>query len=299
MCLKRRSDFVLTKQTIQQKIEMTFNQLSKGQQKAATFILHNMTYVGVHAASEVGKQAQVSETTVIRLCYALGLSGYAQLQKEITTYLFEQNNKTSSLKNYLTNKQSLQNTTKQYETLMIGDAKRVMHVAEQISEADFSVTTQHLHHCQTLYIVGFGASYLAAQWMHFAIGLLRPRIVLVPHDPSSFVRVLQEMTSADMLVVFSFHRYFKETVLIAKEAKSKGVEVVAITDAPISPVVPHATICFVQSFTGVSTIDTMPTIISFINALIAGMTTQDPTYYEQQRLIFDEYTNVFMTDRWS
>lgn len=92
-------------QTIQQMIQEKYQELSKSQQKVATFILKNLQIVGVHSASYVGEKAGVSETTVIRFCYALGLSGYAQLQRQVTMHLFNKGNE-SSLQNYLQSKQA-------------------------------------------------------------------------------------------------------------------------------------------------------------------------------------------------
>lgn len=74
-------------QPIKELIEAHFNALSKKQQKVANFVLNNPTFVGTHSAAEVGKKAETSETTVIRFCYALGLEGYAELQKRLP-YLF-------------------------------------------------------------------------------------------------------------------------------------------------------------------------------------------------------------------
>lgn len=66
-------------QTIQQAIQHKYQELSKSQRKVASFILKNLQTVGVHSAAYVGEKSGVSETTVIRFCYSIGLSGYAEL----------------------------------------------------------------------------------------------------------------------------------------------------------------------------------------------------------------------------
>ncbi|MDQ7864684.1 hypothetical protein RCO48_37035 [Peribacillus frigoritolerans] len=44
--------------------------------------MHSHTFA-VTSAQKLGKDIGVSETTIIRFCYSLGLSGYAELQNLI------------------------------------------------------------------------------------------------------------------------------------------------------------------------------------------------------------------------
>lgn len=62
-------------------IQQEYNQLSKGQQKVAKYLLEQPGEFAVKLASEIGEQVGVSETTVIRFCYSIKLSGFSELQK--------------------------------------------------------------------------------------------------------------------------------------------------------------------------------------------------------------------------
>src|SRR5699024_5336759 len=90
---------------VKELIERHFEVLSKKQRAIATFILNNPSFIGTHAASLVGARTGTSETTVIRFCYALGLDGYKDLQKQIRMYLFQESSSVSSLGNYLASKE--------------------------------------------------------------------------------------------------------------------------------------------------------------------------------------------------
>ena len=57
--------------------------MSRGQRKVAQFVIDNPTLVTTHIASEVGQLIGVSESTVIRFCYAMELGGFSELQEEI------------------------------------------------------------------------------------------------------------------------------------------------------------------------------------------------------------------------
>ncbi|MCL1699728.1 MurR/RpiR family transcriptional regulator [Lysinibacillus sp. Bpr_S20] len=285
-------------QTIQQVIQHKYQELSKSQQKVAIFILKNLQTVGVHSAAYVGDKAGVSETTVIRFCYAIGLSGYAELQREITMHLFN-DGKASSLQNYLQSKQALFETPRFYEKTMEKDASSILNVAKNINEEDFDRASYLLHTKKKVYIVGNGSSRLAAQWLHFTLNMLRPNVVLLDFETSEIVRALQEIDEDSVVIILSFHRYFKEPIQFAAEIQGKNCEIIGITDSKIAPITQYATITFVNEQQEMSTIDAMPSLISFLNTLIAGMTAQDHDYYENQRIKYDDFQNSFLANRWS
>lgn len=68
-------------------IKSRYLRLSKGQRKVAQFVLEQPNVIVSNIASEVGRLAGVSESTVIRFCYALDLSGYGELQSKLNEYI--------------------------------------------------------------------------------------------------------------------------------------------------------------------------------------------------------------------
>ncbi|KGR82781.1 MurR/RpiR family transcriptional regulator [Lysinibacillus odysseyi] len=284
--------------TIKEKIEQHFSSLSKAQQKVASFVLHNPTYIGVHSATEVGERAGTSETTVIRFCYAIGLNGYAQLQKELTMYLFEHNTN-STLGNYVSSKEELFKEQALCEKVMGQISNQIVGIAGQIDKEQFSQTTKRLHEAKTIYLVGAGASNFAAQWLQFTLNMLRPNVKLVQGETSMLIRTLQEADETAVAIVISLHRYYKEPVQIAEEFVKRGVYTVAITDANVAPIRAVANEAFVLQQAELSTIDMMPALISFLNTIVVGMMSHDAAYYNEQRVKFDDFQNSFIANRWS
>lgn len=284
--------------TIKDRIEQHYNSLSKSQQKVANFVLNNPTYVGVHSAAEVGKLADTSETTVIRFCYAIGLNGYAQLQKELTMYLFEHNTN-STLGNYVSSKEELFKEQQLCEKVMGQTSNQIVRIAKQIDPNQFHETTKRLHEAKSIYLVGEGASSFAAQWFQFTLNMLRPNVRLVQTETGMLIRTLQEVDETSLAIVISLHRYYKEPVQITEEFVKRGVYTVAITDSNVAPIHAFANEAFVLQQTELSTIDMMPALISFLNTLVVGMMSHDVEYYNQQRVKFDDFQNSFIANRWS
>ncbi|MEL3962179.1 MurR/RpiR family transcriptional regulator [Lysinibacillus endophyticus] len=288
----------MNKLTIKERIEQQFNSLSKSQQKVASFVLNNPTYVGVHSASEVGKQAGTSETTVIRFCYTIGLNGYAQLQKELTMYLFV-NNTNSTLGNYVSSKEELFKEQQLCEKVMGQTSNQIVRIAEQINPEQFHETTKKLHEAKRIYLIGAGASSFAAQWFQFTLNILRPNVELVHTETGMLIRTLQEVKESELAIVISLHRYFKEPIQIAEEFAKRGVYTVAITDSNVAPIHSFVNEAFVLQQPELSTIDMMPSLIAFLNTLVVGMMSHDREYYNEQRVKYDDFQNSFIANRWS
>ncbi|MEK4533082.1 MurR/RpiR family transcriptional regulator [Solibacillus sp. FSL K6-1554] len=284
--------------TITERIEAHFNQLSKAQKKVAQFVLKNPTYVGVHSASEVGIGAGTSETTVIRFCYAIGLAGYAQLQKEVTMFVFGKNTN-STLGNYVASKEALFHEPQLAEKVMGQVSNQIINIAQQIDPDQFQDVTRRMHQASTIYLIGAGASQFAGQWLKFTLNILRPNVQVVETHTGALIRTLQEMDEDALVIVVSLHRYYKESIALAKMFHEQGAYTVAMTDSNVAPIIPHADTTFVLQQTELSTIDMMPALIAFMNTLVVGMVSHDQAYYEQQREKFDDFQNSFLADRWS
>lgn len=124
------------------------------------------------------KVLKTSETTVIRFCYAIGLTGFAQLQKEVTMLVFEQNTN-STLSNYVSSKEQLFNEQHLAEKVMTQISNQIMFVTKNIAPEQFQSFTMKLHEAETIYLIGSGASHFAVQWLQFTLNILRPNVQLV------------------------------------------------------------------------------------------------------------------------
>ncbi|RUL50474.1 MurR/RpiR family transcriptional regulator [Lysinibacillus antri] len=284
--------------TIKERVEQHYNSITKSQQKVANFVLNNPTYVGVHSAAEVGKLAGTSETTVIRFCYAIGLNGYAQLQKELTMYLFEHNTN-STLGNYVSSKEELFKEKQLCEKVMGQTSNQIVRIAEKIDPNQFHETTKKFHEAKSIYLIGEGASSFAAQWFQFTLNMLRPNVKLVQTETGMLIRTLQEVDETSIVIVISLHRYYKEPIQIAEEFVKRGVYTVAITDSNVAPIHAFANEAFILQQPELSTIDMMPALIAFLNTLVVGIMSHDVEYYNQQRVKYDDFQNSFIANRWS
>src|SRR5699024_823628 len=145
-----------------------------------------------------------------------------------------------------------------------------------------------MHQASHIYIIGSGASKISADWLGFTLNILRPNITILTNETVNLIRTFQEMTEDALLIVISQHRYVKQPIQIAKYMKEKGMMVVGITDSHIAPIHDVATVTFTLEQYETSTLDLMPALTSFLNALVTGMVSYAPETYAAQRVNFDD-----------
>ncbi len=283
--------------TIKERIEQHFHRLSKSQQKVANVVLGSPAYISTHAAAEVGLMAGTSETTVIRFCYQIGLTGFAQLQKEVTTFLVEDYTN-STLGNYVSSKEALFKEQALCEKVMRQASGKIVRIAEQMDEDLFKKAAKAMHDAKKMYVAGAGASQIAAQWLQFTLNTLRPNVELIVMETSALIRTLQKIDESGLVIIISLHRYDNEPLQLAEEVAARGAAVIGITDSNIAPLHQFTDTCFVLEQTELSTIDLMPALVTFMNTLVVGMMTYDAVYYNEQRVKYDDFQNSFIANRW-
>ena len=76
------------------------------------------------------------------------------------------------------------------------------------------------------------------------------------------------------MIAISFPRYSADTINAVKFAKSRGIEIVAITDQRQSPVAQLSETALLAPSEMLSFIDSMTAPMSLINALLVGIATR-------------------------
>ncbi|PLS18305.1 MurR/RpiR family transcriptional regulator [Bacillus sp. M6-12] len=266
-------------------IQQEYTKLSKGQQKVAKYLLDNPREFAVKSASEIGIQAGVSETTVIRFCYSIRLTGFSELQKTVREQLLFSE---SSLGNFFSKKLELAEQPHFFASVMEQDRQHIQETIHNICEKEFEWAVQKLARADKIYISGLRSSFSAANWLTFTLGLVRGNVQLLRPETDDLLSTLSEMTNKSTMIVISFHRYLKETIKIAQLAKEQGVTVIGITDSPLAPIREHADIIFQIYSSEKSTIDAAPALFSLINAFVAGVTIKDKDRFEMRKQQYEK-----------
>ncbi|MCU5208473.1 MurR/RpiR family transcriptional regulator [Bacillus paranthracis] len=261
-------------------IQQEYNQLSKGQQKVAKYLLEQPGEFAVKLASEIGEQVGVSETTVIRFCYSIKLSGFSELQKMVREQLLLMQ---SSLGQYFSSKLELAEQPHFYAKVMERDCQYIQQTINNIDENEIEQVVDQLIKTEKIYVLGLKSSFSAANWLTMTLGLVRGNVQILHPETNDLFCTLSEMDHRSTLITISFHRYLKETIKVAEMAKEQGAFVIGITDSPLAPIREYADAIFSMYSSERSTIDATPVLFSFLNAIVAGVSIKDKERFEKRK----------------
>lgn len=268
---------------IYQKLSEERDSFSKSLQKIASCVYDDPNLFAIYSAAEVGKQIGVSETTVIRFCKKLGYSGYSALQEEIRKHLFQK----SSLTDFKEEKSIETDGKTSVNKLMLKDMESIQKTMDKIPDASFEKAVDQLAAADRVLVTGARMSYSLASWFAFSLDIVVGGTRLFQPGMDDILLRVSELTRKSVVVVFSFHRYVKETLHIARLAREQGAYVIAFTDSPMSPIAGCADLLLLIQLKYTSTLDVGPVVMSLAKAMVSAISLQNESQFNERVQRFD------------
>ncbi|TDW81435.1 MULTISPECIES: MurR/RpiR family transcriptional regulator [Kribbella] len=122
------------------------------------------------------------------------------------------------------------------------------------------------------FIIGSAKSYSYASLLAFDLGVGLSQVTLIDGTVVRGVDVLSDVRSNDLMVAFSFRRYRRDTVEIARRFVEAGGELVAVTDFEDAPLAKLADQCIYVATGSASYVDS-PTVVASVLHVLATLTT--------------------------
>jgi DNA-binding MurR/RpiR family transcriptional regulator len=257
--------------SLNQLIKENFSSLSPGQKKAAEFFVKQVNEAALMTAFQVGRKVGVSETTVIRLAYALGFSGFSQMQEKLR--------KDWLLSKYPSNEQGTSSmeevSENQLFSRVVEQEKGILEqILQQLNTKEVWKAADAIIKGDCVYIGGFGSSYSAAYWFYYTLKQMRENVCI--STPTGFLpEDISDITEQSVVVVFSFPRYRKESLKLVKFAQQQGAKIIAITDRQLSPIGQIAKITLTTEEQMDSDYHSIASVITLLEILIAAIQHQD------------------------
>jgi DNA-binding MurR/RpiR family transcriptional regulator len=265
----------LTMDKVQDRIRKYFNQLTNRQKIVAKFILGEPKSIALHPAKVIGAMTETSETTVIRLCYALQYSGYSELQNEIRETFLSPDKQKNPVSQYL---DASNEPDSDYDPIAYTKERDIAQIEQTLNELDqqtIDKAVAAILQAKKIVVTGFRTSFAPAHWLSVALNLIKGDTYLYrgPIDDANYL--ISEADRDWLVIALSFPRYMQETVSFAEAAKAKGATIVALSDDALSPIGPIADLLIKVTITPSALFTGMPSIFSVLNVLISGVTAAD------------------------
>ena len=273
-----------------EKITNSFSSFSKGQKQIADFIINHYDKAAFMTAAKLGKEVNVSESTVVRFAYELGYDGYPKLQKALQ----------EMIKTKLTPVQRLEvsslriNEENILKSVLQSDMEKIKITMEEADQESFNKIVESILNAKKIYILGVRSSAALASFLGFYFNIIFDNVRLV--HTTSVSEMFEQIIRAgegDVVIGISFPRYSKRTIKAMQFVKSQGATTIAITDSKESPLAENADLSIIARSDMASFADSLVAPLSMINALIValGMRKKQEVQNTFERLeqIWDEY----------
>jgi DNA-binding MurR/RpiR family transcriptional regulator len=217
---------------IKEKITSKYNSLPKNQKKIADYCINNfdkIPFVNVHDLS-VATGASVA--SVVRFSQRAGFKGFSELRDAIT----------GSLQKELTNKQMFPLFEKRRveEDLLTEvanlDIKNINETLNLIERSTFNYVIDRISKSERVFTAGLGISYLLSEILAYQLTQVGISSSVLQHSHTLFNEHILFLNPKDLLIVFSFPPYSKETIEAAEFASKRKIDVISITNKHASPV---------------------------------------------------------------
>ena len=217
---------------IKEKITSKYNSLPKNQKKIADYCINNfdkIPFVNVH---DLSLATGASVASVVRFSQRAGFKGFSELRDAIT----------GSLQKELTDKQiyPLFEKRRAEEDLLTEvanlDIKNINETLNLIERSTFNYVIDRISKSDRVFTAGLGISYLLSEILAYQLTQVGISSSVLQHSHTLFNEHILFLNPKDLLIVFSFPPYSKETIEAAEFASKRKIDVISITNKHASPV---------------------------------------------------------------
>lgn len=263
---------------------------SKRQRALGEYIAKHYDKAAYMTAAQLGKNAGVSESTVVRFAAEIGFDGYQSLQKNLRVATRNQLNSLQRMElaaNKIADGDIL-------SAVLKSDIEKIISTLDEIDKEQFDGAVETLLNAENIYITGVRSAAALASFTGFYFNLLFDNVRLINSTGADDIfEQLFRVGKNDAVLGMSFPRYSKNTVAALRYAAGCGASVIGITDNKKSPIVKFSKYCLIARSDMDSFVDSLVAPLSVVNALIVavGMRKKKETVdtFKKMETIWAEY----------
>lgn len=262
-------------------IQQQYGAFSKGQKRIADFITGSYDDAAFMTAAKLGERVGVSESTVVRFAYSLGLDGYPALQEELQELI--RHRLTSVQRIRLAASIPQQEVLK---TVLTSDMNNIRATIEMLDNESFQGAIDAILKARRIYVLGIRSAMALAQFFTYYLDYVCDNVMFVNGAVQDIHERMLRVGPDDVCFGISFPRYSARTVDAMRYAKSKGATLISLTDQAISPVALISDFNLCARSDMASFADSLVAPMSLMNAIIVavGLARKDEAYQHLTQL---------------
>jgi DNA-binding MurR/RpiR family transcriptional regulator len=242
--------------------------LSPKMAQLSEYVIRHYLKIPVMSTRQLASAAGVSLATVVRFPTLLGYADFDEFRTRI------QDRVNFDLTG-LDRLRSLPNESRSPSALlrrMIDrDCESLRALAQDFSDAQLARFSTALVKAERVTILGFRYVGSLAHYLGYSLGKIRPNVFTWTHADSTLYDRARLMDKSDVVVAIAFPRYPADMIKMVRYAREQGAQVLAITDSPLSPVLPLSGVTLFARASMLDFVGSLAAPAALINVVVADI----------------------------
>jgi DNA-binding MurR/RpiR family transcriptional regulator len=270
------------------KLQQKIGDLTETQRRVADYIIKHPLDVAFLTVDQLAGVVKTSSTTIMRLTFNLGYSGYSEFQKGLQ----------ENLRNQAAPHTRLEANIKEFEQDDLWgrhvemQISNIQNTIDLISHETLEETQKAILSANRIVCTSVRSGTPVAQYLTHGLNRLLGNTNFVVADVSDWIDDLITMDENDLLIVVSFPRYARRIIDAARTANANGVKVIAITDSYSSPIASYSDIVLPCMASSIAFHNSTVSSIFVADYIISALAINNP---EQTKKRLDQVSKI-LTD---
>jgi DNA-binding MurR/RpiR family transcriptional regulator len=241
--------------------------LSPKAARLAAFIIERHVQAAFMSTRELAAAAGVSLATVVRLSRTLGYPSFEALRTSIQERV---NFDLTGVERLRTLPSHNRSPAALLRRIVDGDLASLRALAHTFSEPQFERFVEAILVADGVTILGFRYVGALTRYFAYSLGKIKPRVDSFDHSDSTLYDRIRLMGEGDVIIGLAFARYPADLVTLLDRARKLGRPVLAVTDSPLSPLLPLSDVAlFAKAAAGLDFVGSLAAPAALLNCVVS------------------------------
>ncbi len=232
----------------------------------AAFISERHVQAAFMSSRELAAAAGVSLATVVRLARTLGYPSFEALRTSLQERV---NFDLTGVERLRTLPSQNRSPAALLRRIVDGDLASLRALAHTFSEPQFERFVDAIIGARRVMILGFRYLGPLANYFSYSLGKIKSHVESFDRADSSLHDRIRLMGAEDVVVGIALARYPVDLVTMLRHANKVGLRVLAITDSPLSPILPLADVALFAKASNVDFVGSLTAPSALINCVVS------------------------------
>ena len=249
--------------TLAELVAAANERLTPVERRIAAAVLADPTLLAFGTVSDLATKVGTSRPSIVRFGTKLGFQGYADMREHARRNVSAQLSRPS---------QRIRHQEGSVGSAEAALTESIRHLFEALEAAPLANLATPLVRAKNVWILSGETSRAGAHAMFSGLTMVRPNVHLISEHSSG--RDLSGAARGDAAIIFDFARYRRHAVVAARALAELDVELVAITDGPLSPYATLTPTWFALDVPAMGPFDSSVPRVAMAEILVAYVATQ-------------------------